>query len=332
MNYPQFNISGRVINSKTEEGIYNLRVEAWDKDAKYNDLVGVVQTGRDGRFEISFDLSYFREYYPDNAPDLFFKVFKSKKLLKSTEDSVIWNAGQKTDVTIRIEITEEQREGKDYISSEHIFKYANFFVKSDFKGIYKQTKAKAFRSATFAKDMFKNTLNNLNIEPISVEGPRIDEIVNQDLNVAQNNLEARQITVNEVKEYNPEINKNSLRDITSLPLNLKAGQKVNLYQENGKVRYYSVIKTEKISDTNMADQVIDQQKEIGNLREEIKQARIKEEKKDEEILQLQKTVKSLQKEQSEIKQIIQKNPDIKLTDTNNIPVSKKTRKKPSTEK
>jgi len=100
-----FKISGCVVSSKTKRGIKGLRVEAWDKDLIVSDLVGWAITAEDGGFRMQFDESYFKELFLDRQPDLFFKVFKGEKLIKSTEDSVAWNVDRE-DVQVTIETDE----------------------------------------------------------------------------------------------------------------------------------------------------------------------------------------------------------------------------------
>jgi hypothetical protein len=100
-----FRITGHVINRKTREGLAGLRVEAWDKDLIFNDLVGSAVTDAAGAFLISFDESHFAELFLDRQPDLFFKVFRGETLIKSTEDSVLWNVKtEKTQINIEIEM------------------------------------------------------------------------------------------------------------------------------------------------------------------------------------------------------------------------------------
>lgn len=101
-----FHISGYVIDQKTHQGIAALRVEVWDKDLIFNDLVGSSVTDEQGAFQITFNESYFREMFLDRRPDLFFKVFYQGQLIKSTEDSVLWNvATENTQITVEIEDT-----------------------------------------------------------------------------------------------------------------------------------------------------------------------------------------------------------------------------------
>jgi outer membrane protein assembly factor BamB len=97
-------ILGRVISRISRQGIPNLRVEAWDKDLIVDDLVASAVTDATGAFRMEFDSSYFRELFVDRQPDLFFRVFDGGKLIKSTEDSVLWNVGAETDITIEVDV------------------------------------------------------------------------------------------------------------------------------------------------------------------------------------------------------------------------------------
>lgn len=98
-----FSVSGQVIDSSNGRRAAKLRVEAWDKDLIFDDLVGSAVTDAQGAFRIEFTQSHFHELFLDRSPDLFFKVFDGDRLLRSTEDSVLWNA-KSGDHTLTIEV------------------------------------------------------------------------------------------------------------------------------------------------------------------------------------------------------------------------------------
>jgi hypothetical protein len=60
-----FNIFGRVIHRQTRQGTANLRVEAWDKELMFNDLVGNAITDDQGAFHIEFTETHYRECFQD---------------------------------------------------------------------------------------------------------------------------------------------------------------------------------------------------------------------------------------------------------------------------
>jgi len=89
-----FRIAGRVVDKQSNQGIADVRVEAWDKDLIVDDLVGAAITDFAGAFAIEFTEKYFRDLFFDRLPDLFFKVFRGAQLIASTENDVVWNLRQ----------------------------------------------------------------------------------------------------------------------------------------------------------------------------------------------------------------------------------------------
>ena len=98
-----FHIQGKVIDCENRQGIANLRVEAWDKDLLFDDLVGCAETDDQGTFQIQFDESHYRELFFDRHPDIFFRIFREHCLIGSTENSVLWNVKSK-EIPIVIEL------------------------------------------------------------------------------------------------------------------------------------------------------------------------------------------------------------------------------------
>ena len=91
-----YTINGQVNDKQTQKGIANLKIEAWDKDLLFDDLVGTAVTDESGHFNITFSEAHFRECFLDRRPDLFFKIYRGAQLISSTEQSVLWNVAQGT--------------------------------------------------------------------------------------------------------------------------------------------------------------------------------------------------------------------------------------------
>jgi hypothetical protein len=308
-----FEINGQVIESRTGKPLANLKVEAWDKDLKYNDLLGQTFTDGEGSFSLSFDSTYFREHAPDPRPDLFFKVFLGKRLLKSDGDKVIHNAGLRTEVTIKVVMPGMRPEGKDRISPAKTLQIAEFLQQSDFMGLYGQVREKAGASFSFISDMLVNTVTKMDLTPLKVGDSKGDNVVNQDVEAARTHLESQHIEVNEVRQYEPKLNARSVSDMSRRPLKLKAGQKVDLYEENGKVRYYALAK----ETTGTTEPAMAQTAEVNKLKEELKKTRQEAADKDDKITKLQMEMDLLRKDQSEIKALLNSDDMIKMMKTIN---------------
>ncbi len=105
-------VNGKVA-SRVSAGVGGLRVEAWDKDLLVDDFVAEAITDEQGAFHLEFAANRFRELFFDREPDLFFRVYRDKGLIKSTEDSVLWNVkARDTEVVIEVDVEASKEPGK----------------------------------------------------------------------------------------------------------------------------------------------------------------------------------------------------------------------------
>ncbi|MCO6432689.1 neuraminidase-like domain-containing protein [Nitrosomonas nitrosa] len=108
MDKKTFQVRGQIINHRLSEPRPSLRVEAWDKDLIFHDFLGNAVPDAQGRFEISFDVSHFKELIFDRHPDVFFKVFDGEKLLLDTRNSALRNLSAGVhDVVIELPVRAE---------------------------------------------------------------------------------------------------------------------------------------------------------------------------------------------------------------------------------
>lgn len=243
MAIQQYRLVGVVINRATRRGVPSVRVEAWDRDTRYHDMLGVAITNVEGGFAIGFDTNYFGDYAPDRAPDVFFKVFLDERLIKSTFDTAQYNlAAGDTQVTLEIDLGSATLEGRDRVSGEQMIKILRFVQDSDFRGVWQEQRDKMTTVGKFIGAAGNGALKNFDLKPVRPSATPTKSIVGQDTQTAQRNLAAKQIAVVDVKAYDPKLDTNSLQAITAFPLRLKPDDKVVLYEKDGKVQYYSVVK------------------------------------------------------------------------------------------
>lgn len=131
--------------------------------------------------------------------------------------------------------------GKDRVSTMQALKVVRFMQQSDFAGMWREGRDKLTTIGKFVGALGSNTVANFDLEPIGLEGTRNNEVVGQDVQTAQRNLAANQVNVVEVKDYNPKADRAGVSAIADFPLMLKPGDKVTLYQQDGKVQYYSMV-------------------------------------------------------------------------------------------
>jgi len=130
-----YRIHGKVLSETTQKGVSGLRVEVWDKDPVQDDLLGNDVTDQDGVFSIEFDASYFNELCFDRDPDVYFKVISGKRLLTSTESSVIWNVKQ-PEKSITLFVSQPDNQNDNLPMEQSIDKESSFIPTENISAIY----------------------------------------------------------------------------------------------------------------------------------------------------------------------------------------------------
>lgn len=280
------------MDRNTGQGISNLRVEAWDVRKDNQGSFGSANVDANGHFILCLDLKNLELRRP---PDLYFKIYRSAQLLADTEDTVVLKGGEDREVLIQLTIPVAYPEGKDRVNAKQLFTGVDFIQQSDFKGLFTDVKGKAGTRVSFISDMVMNTFNKADIKPIKVTGTRESDVINQPVAGVKEKLEAKKVVVENVLPYDPQINRASFNNITSLPANLKEGEKVNLYEENGKVRYYSIVK-QNISTAGLTAIADEHTEQLTKLQNELNVTKENAAQKDAEIIAHRDQLSKMQEE------------------------------------
>jgi hypothetical protein len=98
-----FRISGRVIDRNTKQSVAGLRIDAMDKDLIVKTPVSSTVTDAQGVFLIEISKNQIKELFAGRGTILFFRVFRDKELIASTEESDLWNRDKPDEeVTIKL--------------------------------------------------------------------------------------------------------------------------------------------------------------------------------------------------------------------------------------
>jgi len=91
-----FRIFGRIRRKETGQGISGLKVKALDKDLLFDDRLGSAITDEDGRFEIRYDASDFRDFF-EQRPDIYLRVVDAKGVERYTTEERVRYAADETE-------------------------------------------------------------------------------------------------------------------------------------------------------------------------------------------------------------------------------------------
>ncbi|WP_437597402.1 neuraminidase-like domain-containing protein [Sorangium sp. So ce590] len=98
----KYQLSGRIVRAKTERGVGNVRVEAWDSAEVYTDLIAVAVTQQNGDFEMSLDQADVDRYFQGRKPAIALRMFSpgaEEYVTRYTQ----WKVST-TPATLRIEV------------------------------------------------------------------------------------------------------------------------------------------------------------------------------------------------------------------------------------
>ena len=131
---PSYVVHGTVKNAKGKRSLADIQVEAWSSKHDYEDFLGAAPLDDKGAYEIEFTADRFKNFFTDDHPDVYVKVFRGDELIYTTEEHVAHFAHKahrhRLDVTVQPQEFEkllyprECRERHLYLKIERIQGYS----------------------------------------------------------------------------------------------------------------------------------------------------------------------------------------------------------------
>lgn len=239
----KFRISGIVIDAKTRKGAPGLLVEVWDRDDPRHVVFGASMTDEQGEYLIAATV---------DLPDVVatpissvLTVFQGAERRPVAGQTFVANLLTFEGRAILEMTADDEALLQDKVTVPQILNVINFVRQSDFRGFLQEGKDRTSAAVDLAFDVVKNAVFGMGLTPIRPPEIRNKDIVHQDPATARARLAAQGVAINEVKPYRK--NAESLATITSLPVNLKRGDKVDIYEEGGVVKAYAVVRPDNAS-------------------------------------------------------------------------------------
>jgi hypothetical protein len=237
----EYTLQGIVVDRASQRGVAGLRVTAWDRDTVYHDMLGQAVTAADGSFAIAFDSSYFGNAKPDNGPDVFYRVERDGVEVLDTLAAAGHNLQRgTTQVKLEIDLPVVAPTGIDRIPAEQALKAVDWWQASDFRGTWSQGKDKGSTVGKLLGSLLGSAFTDFDFDPVRPGTTQEKEIVGQPAANARSALAKNQVQVSDVKPASTLGTAQNLKLLTGYPVNLKANDKVTLYEDKGVVKYYTV--------------------------------------------------------------------------------------------
>jgi len=317
-NISNITVTGQVIQGENGVGVAGILVAAMENgtpgttqiagDILVPDVLGTARTDENGRFRIALtDANLARGI----TPDLFFNVYDvdGQTLLTSTFDYVVWNGSTQEDVTIKLRSKQLTPPlGKDRVNALQARKAGVFLTQSDFKGVFSQVKTQAGTSFGVLGDSIMSAISKIDLTPLKVSVPA-DSLVNTNVAAAGQTLTDQNIPY-QVADYQPGLNKDLLQSVSGFNPVVRPGESVKLYQENGVVKYYSIVTTAGATPpasaapaTPAPTAAADHSADIAKLKKELTTTQKDAAEKDKHIVDLTAQLEAVRKEQASIKEM-----------------------------